>query len=269
MNEYQPIVLEQFDEFPSYRGGHTCLYGGYIWEFCPGHRLQNKWGWIAQHRLIAEDRLGRPLRQGRDPTVAEHVHHIDGCRTNNSPENLEVLTKSAHHSYEGRKANEPRVAKIPHEAAVAALRGRTIKEAAVVLGVSHMTLRRRAPAAVVARQRAPSTSAAAPQNLEEIRQMAGSDQFSLHDIAVALRMSNRTVSKILKIHAIPWTRKSKKGMIMRTRNGKPTRSALELRASGIDPDSTRFVRNRKRPRYVPPAYVEREEPALPVVAPLG
>ncbi|MHC5826571.1 MAG: hypothetical protein ACYT04_64580, partial [Nostoc sp.] len=52
----------QFGVFPSYKGGHTTTYGGYVWEICPGHRLSNHWGFVAQHRLVAEDLLGRPLQ---------------------------------------------------------------------------------------------------------------------------------------------------------------------------------------------------------------
>lgn len=43
------------------------------------------------HRTIAEQKIGRPLRQG------EIVHHIDGDKRNNSPENLEVLENQREH----------------------------------------------------------------------------------------------------------------------------------------------------------------------------
>lgn len=43
------------------------------------------------HRTIAEQKIGRPLRQG------EIVHHIDGNKRNNSPENLEVLENQREH----------------------------------------------------------------------------------------------------------------------------------------------------------------------------
>lgn len=39
---------------------------------------------IAEHRLIMEKKIGRKLRRG------ETVHHIDGKRDNNAPENLEL-----------------------------------------------------------------------------------------------------------------------------------------------------------------------------------
>lgn len=42
------------------------------------------------HRLVAEFKLGRLL------TSADVVHHIDGDKLNNHPDNLEVLTRSEH-----------------------------------------------------------------------------------------------------------------------------------------------------------------------------
>ena len=42
------------------------------------------------HRVIAEQILGRPLKRN------EVVHHIDGNKRNNTPENLLVMTHSEH-----------------------------------------------------------------------------------------------------------------------------------------------------------------------------
>ena len=47
---------------------------------------------VAAHRLIAEQKLGRPLRPG------EVVHHIDENKRNNDPENLEVLPNQSVHA---------------------------------------------------------------------------------------------------------------------------------------------------------------------------
>lgn len=43
-----------------------------------------------EHRVVAEGALGRPLARG------EVVHHIDGDKRNNAPENLEVITQGEH-----------------------------------------------------------------------------------------------------------------------------------------------------------------------------
>lgn len=45
---------------------------------------------ILEHRLVVEAILGRTLKR------TEIVHHIDGDKLNNSPSNLEVMTRYAH-----------------------------------------------------------------------------------------------------------------------------------------------------------------------------
>lgn len=44
------------------------------------------------HRIVAEQKLGRPLKPG------EVVHHIDGNKRNNNPENLMVFASQALHA---------------------------------------------------------------------------------------------------------------------------------------------------------------------------
>jgi hypothetical protein len=43
-----------------------------------------------EHRVVAEQMLGRPLKRN------EIVHHIDGNKHNNDPSNLQVMTQSEH-----------------------------------------------------------------------------------------------------------------------------------------------------------------------------
>ena len=68
-----------------------CKGGGYM--YCntePIHPKANSNGLYPLHRVVAENKIGRPLQKN------EHVHHIDENKYNNSPENLEVLTDSQH-----------------------------------------------------------------------------------------------------------------------------------------------------------------------------
>jgi HNH endonuclease len=46
---------------------------------------------VRAHRMIAEQTLGRSLEPG------EVVHHINGDRSDNRPENLRVLPSQGHH----------------------------------------------------------------------------------------------------------------------------------------------------------------------------
>jgi len=63
-----------------------------VWE--PGHPKARS-GWILEHRLVAERVLGRYL------VAEEHVHHKNGDKTDNQPENLEVMSASDHSSRTG------------------------------------------------------------------------------------------------------------------------------------------------------------------------
>ncbi len=62
---------------------------GYVKVYEPDHP-KTKNGYVLEHRLIVETILGRTLRSN------EHVHHKNRDRTDNRPENLEVMSSHDH-----------------------------------------------------------------------------------------------------------------------------------------------------------------------------
>jgi hypothetical protein len=64
---------------------------GYYYIYMPSHpnAIKNN-RYIAEHRYIAEQKIGRYLSKN------EIAHHINGIKTDNRIENIEVLTISEH-----------------------------------------------------------------------------------------------------------------------------------------------------------------------------
>lgn len=209
----------KWDVAPSYTGGRTVVLDGYVHEFVPEHRLANLWGFVAQHRLVAESVLGRPIARG------EIVHHVDENRSNNAPENLRVMHFSDHLRHHGAAGRERNLARLTREQVADALACRSIKNAARHLHVDAQTLRNRFPDLVRLKQRQSPTDPAHPPAdiLDAVRTAAESGAVGVKSLAGQLHLSARTILAICRHHGFPWIKKRRSdyGQRRTTYRGKP------------------------------------------------
>lgn len=81
---------------PMWNGGEQKLKSGYIYSWvsdnspyrCMCAAINNRRNYVAKHRLIMAEHIGRPLLR------SETVHHINGIRDDNRIENLELWSSS-------------------------------------------------------------------------------------------------------------------------------------------------------------------------------
>jgi len=72
-----------------WKGGKQ-IRKGYVYIYNKSHPSATKEGYVLEHRLIMEKKLGRLLMR------REVVHHINGISTDNRIENLSLLNISTH-----------------------------------------------------------------------------------------------------------------------------------------------------------------------------
>ena len=81
---------------PEFVAGRRINLNGYAMVSAPGHPHakaygKKKTGWVFEHRLVLEQKLGRHL------LPKERVDHIDGLTLHNCPDNLRLFASNADH----------------------------------------------------------------------------------------------------------------------------------------------------------------------------
>jgi len=71
--------------------GGKIIVDGYARVLRRDHPCANNHGYVLEHRLVMEGILGRYLTSG------EQVHHRNGVKDDNRPENLELVVQSNHY----------------------------------------------------------------------------------------------------------------------------------------------------------------------------
>ncbi len=88
----------------NWKGGRHRAQSGYIRIMVGiGHHLADIYGYAYEHRVVAESVLGRPL------TRHDIIHHKNGDRADNTPDNLMITRSIAEHAAHHRKRADLRL----------------------------------------------------------------------------------------------------------------------------------------------------------------
>lgn len=84
-----------------WKGGRIIDQDGYVLVKQFDHPRRDRHNYVREHRLVMEEMIGRYLEPG------EVVHHKDGNKQNNAPENLELFGTNAEHLAETLVGQRP------------------------------------------------------------------------------------------------------------------------------------------------------------------
>lgn len=73
----------------NWKGGRV-ISGGYVKVYKPGHHLATKRRYVLEHRLVWEETHNEPLPENWV------VHHVNGIKTDNRPDNLVAYPRGKH-----------------------------------------------------------------------------------------------------------------------------------------------------------------------------
>jgi hypothetical protein len=77
----------------AWKGGITKTSTGYLESYMPKHHMANSRGRVKVHVLEWEKVHNRKLRKG------EVIHHLNGIKTDNRPENLSAMKTKEHNQW--------------------------------------------------------------------------------------------------------------------------------------------------------------------------
>ena len=80
--------LHSGDKNPNWKGGRIVDSFGYVLLYMPSHPRAKSNGYVREHIVVMESKIGRALLSG------ENVHHKNGVRSDNRESNLELWVTS-------------------------------------------------------------------------------------------------------------------------------------------------------------------------------
>lgn len=86
-----------------FKNGRRKSSKGYVMILKKDHPRADKCGYVFEHILVAEQKIGRLISR------EESVHHINGIKNDNRPENLMIMKNGEHtrlHNLRRKKNNE-------------------------------------------------------------------------------------------------------------------------------------------------------------------
>lgn len=105
---------------PNWKGGRRQLKSGYVFVHCPSHPRAGKGsrGYVFEHILVWEKTRGCYLPKD------QQIHHLNGIRNDNRPENLVAVSRYKHEPFTFMKLLQKRIQELEHQIRLNRLRER-------------------------------------------------------------------------------------------------------------------------------------------------